>query len=1778
MRAKLFVLFFLFSGIISSQVKIKNVSNNSFDCEIFIPAVQYKDVKKGKFIERDYVNFNDFDHSGSYKLPSFNFIFAIPLNSKPQITLVNKKLKKYQNIIPALNSHLERINDSTLVEKKVATRILKYKNYLPDFEISDYFFYRDFYCVTVKINSHKFNNRKNELNVIKRITLNFSFPGYGKIKERAPVKNISKFDPFLKDIFADYEIAEQFRITPGVKTFRDTTAEWIDFNKTYFKLSIIKDGIYKLTKDILEEYGLNVNNIDPTTFQVFEGGKEVPIFVYGQSDGSFNSGDYIEFYGHKNYGKISDRIINHDNENYNEYLNRFTDTTYYFLTWGNNKGKRIPEQNLSPSLAHDTLSYYKEFTHYEKNNWTQNLNGDAIANQTPDWHKNKSWYWKWLGNWNSPQSFDFSSQDFIPNKTAKIYFKIVSAGSNIDKNAHQIALYFNNTKLDSQNINRFQQALLSGSVSTNLLSTNNTFKVYDYNNGTMPNFLACDWYEVEYPRELKLRNDSLIFRTPDDITEGLKIIQLRNTNNSDYSIYRIFPNTKKIDSYVLNNGTLFFADTVAPGMIYSIMGKEKLFTPQFVLKRKFLNLRGKSSQTDYLAITNYKFNSAVNNYLNYISSTYKVTTKSVDVQDIFDEFGYGYPTPRAIKNFIRFAFENWESPAFSYLELIGDASYDYKYIKYKNEGVKISFNYVPSRGYPIGDNWYAIWNDSQPPIPQFKVGRLPILTSEQLQYYLDKIKTENNNDFEGWNKRYLFFSGGSKPAESGNMKSSNDYIINNFVSPRPVAGKYTHFYKTYNPNTDLGPYSTEEIQKAIDDGGLFISYLGHSGTATWDNGINSVVQLKNNINRHPLITDFGCSTNKFAEPDILSFGERFLFKEQGQAIAYNGNSSLGIMSTALTAPKYFYEKIISDSLHEIGNASLYTKLKLFEIYGNRGSNKVFALTNCILGDPIFRLKIPNKPNLVLQNTGFVYSENLNDQMDSAQVGVILYNWGKAPADSINLEIQESYKGNLLKSRIIKVLMPEYSDTIYFYLDTKEKPGTHIINVTADPDNKINEIYENDNSAQTSVNVYSLSIRDILPFSYANGVDNSDSLILLMPPKAADKSLNILFQTSVNEDFSNALDSYIKVDSFATKIPLNFSSLGANRLWIRYKQDNAAEFSKPKSITNYPYVFALADSLALNEQKIEHLKFSNGTALSKEKVTISVLSAGAYSGATCTISKNGKNLLGDTFFAGMSIVVFEPTTLEVDTAFGLLLFQKPDNVQKLADYINSIPQGKIVAMGVSNDARNNMSSALRNAIKTLGSTKIDSLVFQGPWALIGEKGAEPGAIIEKVGGKYDPPIVIDTTFTILSPSGNLVTEKIGPASEWDSILVMKTLPKNSNLKFRLFGIHKNNTTDTLGFIKFANNTAIIDSINANTYPYIKINVDFTTGDSGFSPALNSIFVDYKKVPELGTNYQVVSLSSDSVLQNKDIKLYFSVYNAGDDLNDSVSVKTFLLNNNTSKTLLDTFITSLKNFQHTDFYVDYLTNFEDGYGQMKFKIIIDPENKIVEKYKDNNVFEKTFYVVKDTITQINSATINVLFDGERIFDGEYVSTNPKITFSLHYTYGYNYRDTSSVKIYIDNLKVPFSSLNVQKFDTVKKELVFYYKPNLENGQHSLKIEGNNIYNAEDHSNGYFKYFLISNKFQITDVYNYPNPFRTETYFTFRLTQAPDKLNLLIYTIAGRLIKTIEPSVSELHLNFNKIYWDGSDNDGNQVANGTYIYRVIVNKGEKIYAVTGKIARLR
>ncbi len=170
-------------------------------------------------------------------------------------------------------------------------------------------------------------------------------------------------------------------------------------------------------------------------------------------------------------------------------------------------------------------------------------------------------------------------------------------------------------------------------------------------------------------------------------------------------------------------------------------------------------------------------------------------------------------------------------------------------------------------------------------------------------------------------------------------------------------------------------------------------------------------------------------------------------------LCYVGNSSLGFLSVASLAPKIFYESLFNDSLSEVGNANLISKVRMFSDYGNTGVNRIYSLSNIILGDPIVRIKIPKLPNLRISNANiFLTNQIITDNQDSAEIKIVINNLGRADSSFVSLRVIQSLNSVEIKNSIINMLIPAYSDTLSFWVLTKNLPGEHFLSVEIDPDN------------------------------------------------------------------------------------------------------------------------------------------------------------------------------------------------------------------------------------------------------------------------------------------------------------------------------------------------------------------------------------------------------------------------------------------------------------------------------------------------------------------------------------------------------------------------------------------------------------------------------------------------------------------------------------------------------------------------------------------------------
>ncbi len=141
-----------------------------------------------------------------------------------------------------------------------------------------------------------------------------------------------------------------------------------------------------------------------------------------------------------------------------------------------------------------------------------------------------------------------------------------------------------------------------------------------------------------------------------------------------------------------------------------------------------------------------------------------------------------------------------------------------------------------------------------------------------------------------------------------------------------------------------------------------------------------------------------------------------------------------------------------------------------------------------------------------------------------------------------------------------------------------------------------------------------------------------------------------------------------------------------------------------------------------------------------------------------------------------------------------------------------------------------------------------------------------------------------------------------------------------------------------------------------------------------------------------------------------------------------------------------------------------------------------------------------------------------------------------------------------------------------DTYKSGQVNYQLNNLTPGNHSLKLK---VWDAHNNSSEASIDFLVESneELALNHVLNYPNPFTTNTQFFFEHNQSCEYLDvrIQIFSVSGKLVKTIDRTMLNEGFRSDAIAWDGLDDFGDRIGRGVYVYKVEVSNptGQKAEA---------
>jgi len=439
--------------------------------------------------------------------------------------------------------------------------------------------------------------------------------------------------------------------------------------------------------------------------------------------------------------------------------------------------------------------------------------------------------------------------------------------------------------------------------------------------------------------------------------------------------------------------------------------------------------------------------------------------------------------------------------------------------------------------------------------------------------------------------------------------------------------------------------------------------------------------------------------------------------------------------------------------------------------------------------------------------------------------------------------------------------------------------------------------------------------------------------------------------------------------------------------------------------------------------------------------------------------------------------------------------------------------------------------------------------------------------------------------ILDSMGHITSPQFGPARQWKEMRWSGTsidATVGDNPRVNILGVKYSGTIDTL-FKAIPPSQAVVNisSIDAAQYPYLQL--DMANADtSHVTPyQLDYWRLTYLPAPEGAVAPNVFFSMKDTVdvAEPIDFKMAFkNISETG--FPDSVKVRMIITDrNNVSHTLPD--ITTRPLPVNDTLHVRYPGDTRNFVGANNIYVEVNPDHAQPEQYHFNNFFYRDLYVKGDTLNPL----LDVTFDNVHILSHDIVSSKPNILIKLRdEAKWFLIDDPSTLKVQVRNV-----ATNVVKdyaFDgdtlqfipatqgtpNVNNTASAVFKPEfLEDGTYELIVRGKDMSENSAGRMEYRVFFEVINKPMISNMLNYPNPFTTSTAFVFTLTgtEVPQNIRIQILTVTGKIVRDItKAELGPLHIgrNITEFKWDGTDQFGQKLANGVYLYRVITNQHGK------------
>ena len=813
---------------------------------------------------------------------------------------------------------------------------------------------------------------------------------YGKMTLTPIVKEGNSFKKLISFSYTVPQNAAKAQAIPNNITAIEnsvlSTGNW-------YRFYVQKSGVYKITKSFLQSLGLDTN-VDPRKIKIYgNGGRMLPLLnsadypmdltenaiqVVGESDGVFDSGDFILFYAEG---------MDTWNDDYKSNLNIYADKSYYYVTVQGDVGKRIADMVQPTESTTTTITTFDDYQFHE----VDEVNVGKLG---------RIWFGESFSIDNE-QDFQFKFPNIVSSTPIVIRTHVAAQTSTI-----------NNFKIEANTQLVGTIALDPGSsadaliIERNFSSTSTvsgedvTIKV-TYDNGGVPSSRGyLDYINIKARRNLQAFGKQFQFQF--DQTGSLTGVGEYQLSNAS-SISQIWDITDRFNVTKVENTTLpsfSFKSYMGEVRKYIAIDNADYYSPLKDSKSKvdnqnikgtiFNNAQGLWQKIDYLIITPKFLNTQAEKLAAFHRSYSNLNVKVVNLENIYPEFASGKQDIGAIRNFVKYVYFNAPPPErVKYVNIFGDASYDFKDRIANNTNIVPIYqalnSYSESQYSFASDDFFVMMDDDEGRLDfgnssfngstsisfdlggiDIAVGRMIVSTTQQADEMVNKvIEYHDLKSYGSWRTNYVGIADDSDKPSDATLQYKQNNLTDMLVAEKPFINFKKILLDSYQQETSAGgkryPKAREEIFAAFEKGALVFNYLGHggedglSGERIWE---KSDGQNLGNRYKYPLFITITCDFSRFDNPYRPTAGEYTYWNPRGGAIS---------MITTVRSIDQGNAEVFNDKLSEYlfsygsdNYTSIAEALRLAKNFSpTTASNVVFYL-----GDPALMLAIP-RPKVVL---------------------------------------------------------------------------------------------------------------------------------------------------------------------------------------------------------------------------------------------------------------------------------------------------------------------------------------------------------------------------------------------------------------------------------------------------------------------------------------------------------------------------------------------------------------------------------------------------------------------------------------------------------------------------------------------------------------------------------------------------------------------------------------------------------------------------------------------